>query len=74
MSERCNGIDSASAIVEYISLAHYTFAALQFSTALRLLYRARYMLTLIVGEQHPLMAQIDANIGVMLYAVQVSAD
>jgi protein TIF31 len=61
MSERCNGIDAPQTINEYISLAHYSFANLQISTALRLLYRARYLMLLVIGERHPLMAQIDVS-------------
>ena len=45
-----------------ISLAHYSFANLQISTALRLLYRARYLMLVVVGERHPLMAQIDVSV------------
>uniref|UniRef100_A0A158R5N9 Clustered mitochondria protein homolog n=1 Tax=Syphacia muris TaxID=451379 RepID=A0A158R5N9_9BILA len=70
MSERCNGLDNASIIVEYLNLAHFTFANLHIVASLKLLYRARYLLLLIHGDDHPLMAQIDGNIGVLLYAVQ----
>uniref|UniRef100_A0A914UNE2 Clustered mitochondria protein homolog n=1 Tax=Plectus sambesii TaxID=2011161 RepID=A0A914UNE2_9BILA len=70
MSERCCGIDHPQTIVEYMNLAHFSFANLQISTSLKLLYRARYLLLLCHGENHPLMAQIDSNIGVVLYAVQ----
>uniref|UniRef100_A0A915BII9 Clustered mitochondria protein homolog n=3 Tax=Parascaris univalens TaxID=6257 RepID=A0A915BII9_PARUN len=70
MSERCNGLDSANTILEYLNLAHFSFANLHIVASLRLLYRARYLLLLVHGENHPLMAQIDGNIGVILYAVQ----
>ncbi|VDD87948.1 unnamed protein product [Enterobius vermicularis] len=78
MSERCNGLDNAGTIVEYVrlaiirllNLAHFSFANLHIVASLKLLYRSRYLLLLIHGENHPLMAQIDGNIGVILYAVQ----
>uniref|UniRef100_A0A1I7XLQ1 Clustered mitochondria protein homolog n=1 Tax=Heterorhabditis bacteriophora TaxID=37862 RepID=A0A1I7XLQ1_HETBA len=70
MSERCNGLDHGYTIIEYINLAHFAFANLFISASLRLLYRARYLLLLAHGEKHPLMAQIDGNIGVILFAVQ----
>ncbi|VDL68812.1 unnamed protein product [Nippostrongylus brasiliensis] len=69
MSERCNGIDHAYTIIEYINLAHFAFSNLYIPAALRLLYRARYLLLIAHGESHPLMAQIDGNIGVILFAV-----
>ncbi|EYC32237.1 hypothetical protein Y032_0003g1469 [Ancylostoma ceylanicum] len=69
MSERCNGVDHAYTIIEYINLAHFAFSNLYIPAALRLLYRARYLLLIAHGENHPLMAQIDGNIGVILFAV-----
>ncbi|KAK0420690.1 hypothetical protein QR680_014829 [Steinernema hermaphroditum] len=68
-SERCLGLDHAQTISDYIQLAHFTFANLRIAAALRILYRARYLLLLAYGEQHPLMSQIDSNIGVILYAI-----
>lgn len=70
MSERCNGLDSPKTIMEYLNLAHFCFANLHIVSSLKLLYRARYLLLLAHGENHPMMAQIDGNIGVVLYAVQ----
>ncbi|VDN06962.1 unnamed protein product [Thelazia callipaeda] len=70
MSERCNGLDDANTIMEYLNLAHFSFANLHIAAALKLLYRARYLLLLIHGEDHPVMAEIDGNIGVILHAVQ----
>ncbi|KAL4001736.1 Clustered mitochondria family protein [Acanthocheilonema viteae] len=70
MSERCNGLDNANTVIEYLNLAHFSFANLHIAAALKLLYRARYLLLLIHGENHPFMAEIDGNIGVILYAVQ----
>lgn len=70
MSERCNGVDHSLTIIEYINLSHFAFANLYVHGALRLLYRARYLLLIAHGEGHPLMSQIDGNIGVILYACQ----
>ncbi|CAI4229017.1 unnamed protein product [Auanema sp. JU1783] len=70
ISERCNGIDHGNTIIEYINLAHFAFANLHVSAALKLLYRARYLLLIAHGEKHPVMTQIDANIGIILFAVQ----
>uniref|UniRef100_H2LV42 Clustered mitochondria protein homolog n=1 Tax=Oryzias latipes TaxID=8090 RepID=H2LV42_ORYLA len=50
-------------------LALYCFANGQLSTALKLLYRARYLMLLVCGEDHPEMALIDSNIGLVLHGV-----
>lgn len=42
-------------------LALYCFANGQLSTALKLLYRARYLLLLVSGEDHPEMALLDVS-------------
>ena len=70
MSERCLGIDHPHTILEYMHLALYCFANLQVPTALRLLFRARYLLLLLHGDDHPQMALVDSNIGLILHAVQ----
>ena len=36
---------------------------------MKLLYRARYLCLLIIGEKHPEVALIDSNIGLILHAV-----
>ncbi|VVC89605.1 unnamed protein product [Leptidea sinapis] len=59
MSERVNGIDHPYTITEYSHLALYCFANGQVSTALKLLYRARYLALLVCGENHPEMALLD---------------
>lgn len=69
MSERVNGIDHPHTVAEYIHLALYCFAAQQVSTALRLLYRARYLLLVLGADTHPEMALVDSNIGLILHAV-----
>ncbi|XP_018325240.1 clustered mitochondria protein homolog isoform X1 [Agrilus planipennis] len=69
MSERVNGIDHPYTITEYAHLALYCFANSQISTALKLLYRARYLALLICGENHPEVALLDSNISLILHAV-----
>nr|CAD7439833.1 unnamed protein product [Timema bartmani] len=69
MSERVNGIDHPYTITEYTHLALYCFANSQVSTALKLLYRARYLALLVCGENHPEVALLDSNISLILHAV-----
>jgi protein TIF31 len=61
MSERVNGVDHPYTITEYSHLALYCFANSQISTALKLLYRARYLATLVCGENHPDIALMDVS-------------
>ena len=37
--------------------------------ALKLLYRARFLSLIVIGESHPEVALIDSNIGLILHAV-----
>jgi len=69
MSERVNGLEHPYTITEYTHLALYCFANTQVSTALKLLYRARYLALMVCGENHPELALIDSNIGLILHAV-----
>uniref|UniRef100_G3P0N9 Clustered mitochondria protein homolog n=1 Tax=Gasterosteus aculeatus aculeatus TaxID=481459 RepID=G3P0N9_GASAC len=69
MSERVLGIEHPNTIQEYMHLALYCFANGQLSTALKLLYRARYLMLLVSGEDHPEMALLDSNIGLVLHGV-----
>ncbi|XP_066552152.1 clustered mitochondria protein homolog isoform X2 [Amia ocellicauda] len=69
MSERVLGIEHPSTIQEYMHLALYCFANGQLSTALKLLYRGRYLMLLVCGEDHPEMALLDSNIGLVLHGV-----
>lgn len=64
--ERLMGVDCAQAITEYTHLSLYAFAYGQIPNALKLLYRARYLLLFIHGEDHPEMSLIDSNLGLML--------
>ena len=61
MSEKVNGIDHPHTITEYAHLALYSFANSQVTIALKLLYRARYLLITVCGEDHPEMAVIDVS-------------
>ncbi|XP_075417300.1 clustered mitochondria protein homolog isoform X2 [Tenrec ecaudatus] len=69
MSERVMGIEHPNTIQEYMHLALYCFASSQLSTALSLLYRARYLMLLVFGEDHPEVALLDNNIGLVLHGV-----
>ncbi|XP_066148360.1 clustered mitochondria protein homolog isoform X2 [Euwallacea fornicatus] len=69
MSERVNGIDHPYTITEYAHLALYCFANSQISTALKLLYRARYLAVIVCGENHPEVALLDSNISLILHAI-----
>ncbi|XP_066460014.1 clustered mitochondria protein homolog [Eleutherodactylus coqui] len=69
MTERTLGYDSSSTVQDYVLLSHYCFASGQLSVALKLLYRARYLMLVLAGEDHPSMATLDSNIGVVLQAV-----
>uniref|UniRef100_A0A8D0D393 Clustered mitochondria protein homolog n=1 Tax=Sander lucioperca TaxID=283035 RepID=A0A8D0D393_SANLU len=69
MSERVLGIEHPNTIQEYMHLSLYCFANGQLSTALKLLYRARYLMLLVSGENHPEMALLDSNIGLVLHGV-----
>ncbi|XP_066502027.1 clustered mitochondria protein homolog isoform X2 [Hoplias malabaricus] len=69
ISERVLGIEHPNTIQEYKHLGLYCFAGGQAVTALRLLYRARYLLLLVCGEDHPEMAFLDSKIGLVLHSV-----
>ncbi|XP_018649282.1 LOW QUALITY PROTEIN: putative eukaryotic translation initiation factor 3 subunit (eif-3) [Schistosoma mansoni] len=59
ISERVHGIDNPNTATEYIHFSLYVFACGHISTALQLLYRARYIALLCHGECHPEITQID---------------
>ncbi|XP_005170337.2 clustered mitochondria protein homolog isoform X2 [Danio rerio] len=69
ISERVLGIEHPSTIQEYRLLGLYCFAGGQTVTALRLLYRARYLMLLVCGEDHPEMALLDSKIGLVLHSM-----
>lgn len=69
MCERLLGVDSPQAITEYTHLSLYCFANGQIANSLKLLYRARYLLLLNFGEDHPEMSLIDSNLGLILQGI-----
>jgi protein TIF31 len=68
MCERLFGVDHSQTITEYAHLSLYSFAAGQIANSLKLLYRARYLLLVNYGEDHPEMSLIDSNLGLILQA------
>jgi protein TIF31 len=68
MCERLFGVDHSQTITEYSHLALYSFANGQINSSLKLLYRARYLLLVNYGEDHPEMSLIDSNLGLILQA------
>ncbi|XP_076130997.1 clustered mitochondria protein homolog [Alosa pseudoharengus] len=69
MSERVLGIENPHTVQEYMHLGLYCFAGAQPVTSLRLLYRARYLILMVCGEDHPEMALLDSKIGLVLHAL-----
>ena len=70
MYERCVGYDSMQTTSEYLRLALYCFCSEQQNSALYLLHRARYLSCVALGEDHPEIATLDTNIGLVLHAMQ----
>lgn len=69
ISERVLGLEHPNTIQEYKHLGLYCFAGGQSVTALRLLYRARYLMLLVCGDDHPEMALLDSKIGLVLHSM-----
>ena len=64
------GFDIAVSLsLTQMHLALYCFANGQLSTALKLLYRARYLMLVVCGEDHPEMALLDVSEPLMLICV-----
>lgn len=55
------GCPGLTCVPPQMHLALYCFASSQLSTALSLLYRARYLTLLVFGEDHPEMALLDVS-------------
>ncbi|XP_032432290.1 clustered mitochondria protein homolog isoform X2 [Xiphophorus hellerii] len=69
ISERIQGTDHPQTIQDYTHLALYFFAGGRWSTSLQLLYRARYLTLLVIGEDHPQIALLDSMLGLVLHAL-----
>ncbi|KAE8287357.1 Clustered mitochondria protein-like protein [Larimichthys crocea] len=68
-SERVQGIDHPQTIQDYTHLALYCFAGGRLSTSLQLLYRARYLTLLVIGDDHPQVALLDSMLGLVLHGL-----
>ncbi|XP_070773586.1 clustered mitochondria protein homolog [Enoplosus armatus] len=68
-SERVQGIDHPQTIQDYTYLALYCFAGGRLSTSLQLLYRARYLTLIVIGEDHPHVALLDTMLGLVLHGL-----
>ncbi|KAL4646532.1 hypothetical protein GN956_G10055 [Arapaima gigas] len=62
VSERVLGFDHPGTIQEYALLAVYVFAGRELGLAQRCLYRARLLMLLVHGEDHPYMATLDVSV------------
>lgn len=63
------GYHDCNFILFQIHLALYCYANSQITTALKLLYRARYLAVLICGENHPEIALLDVCISKIIYFI-----
>ncbi|KAI1900610.1 hypothetical protein AGOR_G00051700 [Albula goreensis] len=70
ISERVLGFDHPNTIKEYALLAVYVFAGGELGLAQRCLYRARMLMLLIHGEEHPYTATLDNSLGLVLQGEQ----
>ncbi|KAG7481055.1 hypothetical protein MATL_G00062720 [Megalops atlanticus] len=66
ISERVLGFDHPNTIKEYALLAVYVFAGGEVGLAQRCLYRARLLMLLVHGEEHPYTATLDSSLGLVL--------
>ncbi|XP_026183319.1 clustered mitochondria protein homolog [Mastacembelus armatus] len=68
-NERIQGIDHPQTIQDYTYLALYCFAGNNHSTSLQLLYRARYLILLVNGADHPQIILLDSMLGLVLHGL-----
>ncbi|KAF5905344.1 clustered mitochondria protein, partial [Clarias magur] len=66
ISERVLGFDHPNTIQQYAVLAVYVFAGGETALALRCLYRAKSLMLIVHGEDHPYTAVLDTSLGLML--------
>ncbi|KAL2092562.1 hypothetical protein ACEWY4_012360 [Coilia grayii] len=70
ISERVLGFDHPDTIKQYALLAVYVFAGGETALAQRCLYRARLLMLLVHGEDHPYIATLDSSLGLVLQGPQ----
>ncbi|XP_064152391.1 clustered mitochondria protein homolog isoform X1 [Anguilla rostrata] len=70
ISERVLGFDHPNTIQEYAVLAVYMFAGGELGLAQRCLYRAKLLMLLVHGEEHPFTATLDSSLGLVLQGEQ----
>ncbi|XP_030629328.1 clustered mitochondria protein homolog isoform X2 [Chanos chanos] len=70
ISERVLGFDHPNTIQQYALLSVYMFAGGEIALALRCLYRARLLMLLVHGEDHPYIATLDSSLGLVLQGEQ----
>ncbi|XP_049341481.1 clustered mitochondria protein homolog [Astyanax mexicanus] len=70
ISERVLGFDHPNTIQQYALLAVYMFAGGETALALRCLYRAKLLMLLVHGEDHPYTAVLDTSLGLVLQGEQ----
>ncbi|KAJ8379812.1 hypothetical protein SKAU_G00005900 [Synaphobranchus kaupii] len=70
ISERALGFDHPNTIQQYALLAVYMYAGGELGLAQRCLYRAKLLLLLVHGEEHPFTATLDSSLGLVLHGEQ----
>ncbi|XP_062398969.1 clustered mitochondria protein homolog [Sardina pilchardus] len=70
ISERVLGFDHPNTIKQYALLAVYVYAGGEVALAQRCLYRARLLMLLVHGEDHPYIATLDSSLGLVLQGPQ----
>lgn len=69
ITERVLGVDHADLVMDFLLLGLFYFAHDKLASCLRCIYRARHLFLVANpgGENHPQLALIDLNIGIILY-------
>lgn len=69
ITERVLGIDHADLVMDFLLLGLFYFSHEKLASCLRCIYRARHLFLIANpgGENHPQLALIDLNIGIILY-------
>ncbi|XP_076125584.1 clustered mitochondria protein homolog [Alosa pseudoharengus] len=70
ISERVLGFDHPNTIKQYALLAVYVYSGGEVALAQRCLYRARLLMLLVHGEDHPYIATLDSSLGLVLQGPQ----